>query len=353
LVPALIDDKDGAQSLHDIAFNAVENCRDGPVGRTAVFAGKIATLNATQQTDEDEFQSCKDGDTSLLQKKKDAPVTGGHPWTDDAGTHGGYGYNFTRTWNDEAKPDALGATSHESHAVEVHTRICAELDAHVASFNVRAQNNGEWCETPDPSDWSDAFRTNEDMVTNSHTWFSFMDNFEKHNAAEYKRLRKECHEARHRHQVRVEECHKLQSEFEAAYCAYANGIDEECHTYDTCYDSTYASFVIQNTSVADMEVQFKAQQHALECLLCYGDQILTDKTDLSACDGVDCVNCSPRLDIDYKIPHPEIPCDEEEPERPCTDGWCLAKYSGYADDGVPVRECQPCASPSYVDWTTR
>merc|ERR1719213_1149073 len=98
-----------------------------------------------------------------------------------------------------------------------------------------------------------------------------------------------------------------------------------------------------------MEIQFKAQQHALECLLCYGEQILEDSTNLTVCDGQDCQRCN-ELDINYTAPHDEEPCSEEVANRPCEDDWCGENYGVYAGSDMPIDQCISCSGATLVNW---
>jgi len=343
LVPALIQDKESAQRLHDIAYDAVEKCK---TTRTETFDGAIANKDQAQQDAETAFDNCKaiaDNPALLQQLRKkngNIPVGGAEGCE--------YGYNYSRQYHDEATAHALGNTTDEAAAAADYKAKCKKLDDYVKTFKPKEQKQ-DWCEDPaEGADWSDVFRTNTDMWTKSYEWFHYMDQFTTQHAAEYKKLREECHEARHRHKQRVEECHTLQHKFEADYCSFSNKIDETCNIYENCYSNTYAEFEKQNASVAEMEVQFKAQQYALECLLCYGDQILEDKTDLSVCDDTPCENCED-LCLDYKVPHPECECDEELPDKPCEDSWVNKHYGEYTRENcIPVDTCVPCEAPVLV-----
>lgn len=340
LVEALIADKISAQSLRDIAFDAVEGCN---TARGAVFSGAITNAQSTATTADGVFHDCKNEGISDIGFLQDIPgnvVSADHD----------YSYNFSRQWNDEADHHALGNTSHEHHSQSDMATKCGALDALVRSFDVLGQDNSEWCEAHDASDFADQFRTDIDMRGKSYTWFHHMDNFEQNNAADYKEKRRQCHEARHRQQVRVQECHRLQHDYESKFCSWAIAIDEECHTYSTCYTSTYGSLESTDSTVEDMEVQFKKQQHALENLLCYGEEILKDITDLSACDNLACDKCAD-LDLAYPDPHAEIACAEAVAERPCDAGWSIAHYNQYAASEIPIDACNACASPTYEDWT--
>jgi len=355
LATALDADRVSAQNLLDAAFDDVQQCR---TDRTTVFTTAIAHMEEYSGQQSDNFHACKDGNGALLQKRD------GPDGTVTSANHD-YGYNFTRDWT--ATPDhphpgvtgGLDSTTHEAHARSDMKVKCDALDNLVKSFDhftnsadhdhtgLKAQPN-PLCLDTDSDDKFDIFRTDTHMVDTSYAYFKYMDEFEKAHAADYKEKRRQCHEARYRQTVRVAECHRLQHIFENAYCLWANTIDEKCHEYAGCYTGAYATFSTTNGTVNDMEETFKLQQHALEILLCYGDVILADQSDLSTCDGQQCTVCaSVALDIVYTEPHAQIPCDEARGEnRPCGEGWCNTNYNEYFGSEIPVDDCVVCSPPS-------
>jgi len=327
----LIQDRDSAQSMIDIAYNACQDCK---ATRERTFANEIAAADTAQGDAGADFHDCKiiPSDAQLLQKLKTP--------TDPFGEEHDHGYDFNRTWNDEEHHHALGNTSHEHHAVLNHQRLCGDLNLYVQGFAPLDQADFEFCKQPSTS-WHDSFRFNLELTSNSYDWFHRMDDWEELHFTTYKEKREACHEARHRHQIRVAECHRIQHDYEAKYCGFAGAIDAACSSYSSCYDREYAAFVTQNQTVNDMEVQFKAQQHALEHLLCYGDEILADRTNLTNCDDVACTGCE-RLSINYPTPHDKIDCDEEVATRPCQDDWNDKTYGSYSGTSILADVCHPC-----------
>merc|ERR1712203_1163651 len=135
----------------------------------------------------------------------------------------------------------------------------------------------------------------------------------------------------------------------------ANTIDEECHFYKDCYDTMKDEWETTTTAVKKKETQFKLQQHGLEILKCYGEQILQDNTDLTQCDDPTktCAGCSPALDIRYDDVHAFIPGTEELGTfRPCTLSWWNSNYGEYTGLDTPVDDCSSCADPALGDFVS-
>merc|ERR1719265_429727 len=158
--------------------------------------------------------------------------------------------------------------------------------AHPHTTNIVSRDYYEW----------EAEKMEEDPV---YIWFDFMNTFTKNNVVDYKQEREECHDLRNVHQHRVYDSSRKQKKFEIDFCAWAHAIDTHCQNYDTCYTTKNGLYEQQKTTVQGEEAQFKKQQAALECALCYGEQLLKDSTNLTACDRADgCQNCEP-LNIEY------------------------------------------------------
>lgn len=357
LVTALHQDKASAQATLDAALAAVQACRSA---RTNSFSGQVDTANTTQQNAHDDFFQCKNGeDAPALLQQKQGKHHRRHHRDDPAGSSTGgvngthdYGYNFSRSWHNDGK---LSDTSHEVHAHTEEFEKCKLLNDTVKGYTTKVipTNHSDYCEQHDVNNWTDLFRTNEKLTEQSYAWFSVMDAFEEANAQDYKDKRDDCHLARHRHQVRVVECNRLQHEFESAYCNYANAIDEVCYMYETCYQAQYAVWDGINTTAQNLEDQMKAQQHALEILLCYGNEIMQGETDLSNCDDehASCDKCDDYC-LNYTAPHVEIDCNEElETYRPCSDAWCTDTMGVFFDSAHPLDECVACDDPVLVAWS--
>jgi len=182
-----------------------------------------------------------------------------------------------------------------------------------------------------------------------------MNSFKDDYVNRYKAEREASHDARRAHLHRVHHTHQLQLAFETAYCAWTNAVGETCHVYQGCYLSTKYTHEHVKGITESVEAQLKAQQGALECVLCYGAQILADSTDLTACDAnTACENCDP-LDIEYKVPHAMQSCDEAGPatEKPCSGTWSANEYNCF-DSTAPPNDCTPCndQSAAWPTWPT-
>lgn len=326
---ALADEHASDQTLLNNALAAVEKCA---TERTKTKTGKVKQAQTTQETASATFHACKNAsdDESLLQQ---AP---GH----------NYGYNFDRNWTHTSNGTAhFSHSEHERHAHNTEFEKCSKLNTTVKNFVVKEQTQSEWCFEVERnhSTWDLIFSENAKTVEKSHDWFEFMDDFEEKNAAKYFQEREECHFARDVHVKRVQECIRLQHVFENDYCTWSGEIDAMCADYDSCYT---AKFTIWNTTkftVKAKEVQRKAQQHALEHIECYSNEILSDKTDISKCDVPTCSDCSPKLDIVYTDPHGQVKCDEDNKENePCGTAWLTKNYGMYDNSDIPVDACVKC-----------
>jgi len=347
VVEALDCDHEIAQDSLDEAWQVIEDCK---TARDSDFAGAVADATAAASDSSTDFHECKTGEpvvilgADLLQKRKagQAPDWGAttHDETD-------FGYDSSREWKNDTH---WSETSHEKHAHDEEEELCTLLNNTVKGFDakVEKQNDAAYCEPVHPGECGDGEYAFYKKVETSYDWFNHMDEFEKDHAADYKKKRSDCHTARQRHIERRAECSRLQEIFEDKTCAEANLIDEKCHSYKTCYDDAVDLWEKVNTTVAAKEVQFKLQQHALEILQCYGDQILKDVTDLSECNTAaeECVRC-PELDISYVPPHDFCPCEEAKGDyRPCGEEWHLAVYGKYYDSDTPICPCTACAAPA-------
>jgi len=366
---ALLVDKNDAQTLLDNALAALNKCK---TDRETEFAGVVADATQTRKDASKAFHECKVGEASgdsLLQKVRDDPSSPNHGW--ETHENHDFGYDSERTWHDNSVTysdkqtgtvyDDQGAywdsTSHEKHAHGEEFAACTKLNNTVKSFTgkVEKQDDSAYCEPEKPAEWGQGVYDFFKKLESSHDWFNKMDTFESTYAEKYRKERYECHLARQRHVERRAKCADLQKEFESKSCAEANQIDEECDYYADCFETMEAEWLAVNTSTAAKEVQFKKQQHALEILQCYGDQILQDKTDLSECDdeAAACADCSPKLDIDYVSPHVEITCDEAlGTNRPCGETWFTTNYEPYENSDTPVCECVECSAPAVRDFVS-
>jgi hypothetical protein len=337
-----------------------------------------------------DFHTCKIGESgadSLLQKKKFVPFARNIGTNPDATlswdpandpshpNHGDethethdFGYNSTRQWHsnstnytnkasgrvyDDTNAGAYH-TSHEKHAHSEEHEKCQALNNTVRTFTNKVKKQDETAICVERPAWvgdgADYFGFYKGIET-SKTWFKEMDQFDQEETANYLDQRYECHLARERHIARRAECSRLQTAFETASCAEANLIDETCHMYKGCYTTTKAEWETIKGQVEKKEKQMKRQQHALLILRCYGNEMMAGNTDLSNCNDVTCDKPCDDLDIEYKVPHVEKPCDEDcQTYRPCGEFWWNTNYGEYLNSDTPVCDCVECAAPTLVDF---
>merc|ERR1719454_178495 len=372
LVNALVAETEANQAIITTAYNAVEACA---TARGSAFSGDVTTKAGTRDSSRAAMQASKDCGTAcasgrgagLLQKAK---LPAGHNYSYDiAGRHwGNEGSPMVFVKGDSLHDAALECTEcttgdwqGEVGAWYEMDRRCTLLDSDVKRIDGETLAQPDFCkdystELLPPShphttsitqrsyySW-EAEKQATDPV---YIWFKHMDTFESTNVQTYKTYREECHELRYKHQHRVAESHRTQAQFETDYCAWAHAIDTACDTYKKCYDAKTSTYSTQSGIVSGEEAQFKLQQQALECALCYGNQILMNSTDLTACDPTtDCVNCDV-LCIEYPVVHDYIPCSEFVTERPCSAAWTSAEY-GCWDAVAPANTCTECAAPLYT-----
>jgi len=375
LVNALIAETEANQAIIDAAYNAVEACS---TARGSAFSGDVTTKagirdssRAAMQASKDCGTACSSGrgaspELTLIQKSK---LPAGHNYSYDiSGRHwGNEGSAMVFVKGDALHDAALECTecvtgdwAGEVGAYNEMTTRCNRLDADVRRIDGETLTQPDFC-----NDYSTTLKPPSHPHTTSVTqrsyysweaeaqatdpvyiWFKHMDDFEVANVQTYKTFREECHELRYKHQHRVAESHRTQGQFETDYCAWAHAIDTACDTYKKCYDSTTSTYASQTSTIQGEEDQFKLQQQALECALCYGNQILMNSTDLTACDAnTTCVNCDP-LCITYPTEHEYIPCKEYVTERPCSAAWENTEY-GCWDANAPPNTCPECAAALY------
>lgn len=162
-----------------------------------------------------------------------------------------------------------------------------------------------------------------------------------------------CTTKTNEHFTQGSNCDANQTEFEAAVCTFEQGKISTCETYDACYPREKALWEGVKADIEAMEQIFQAQFVALHHLLCYGQQILDNATDLTSCDtfGNDCeADYTDCPEIVYTEPDVENNCIYLDYAYPCTEEF-FAKF--YDDDlttalpgfdmvRTPAGDCTPC-----------
>jgi len=129
-------------------------------------------------------------------------------------------------------------------------------------------------------------------------------------------------------------CLVKQKDAEEEVCREQNQIAGYCRLHDGCWNTRTVSLSQLGTTTRTLESIFQSQYVALQCLLCYGEQILANTTDLSVCENATpptfgCAENEIRsetspvsLAICYYDPEPQYDCEGEKDLRlPCTPGY--------------------------------
>merc|ERR1719238_610610 len=80
------------------------------------------------------------------------------------------------------------------------------------------------------------------------------------------------------------ECDGAQSDYEGEFCDQETKVQGACEKYRTCRNDAQETYSSVKTTVEGLEEIYRAQRVALECLICYGEHILANATDLSECE---------------------------------------------------------------------
>merc|ERR1719454_2432770 len=140
--------------------------------------------------------------------------------------------------------------------------------------------------------------------------------------ANFESKRQNCIDATNIWTAKTDECDGLQGDYEDEFCDRETNVQNTCNTYRSCRDrtqGTYHSILVQTEGLEDI---YQAQRVALQCLLCYGEHILNNSTDLSSCDTPpDCASLSECPTITYTDLPSCIPCSEPDDDMPGTGGF--------------------------------
>jgi len=180
--------------------------------------------------------------------------------------------------------------------------------------------------------------------------FEYMCCLERLFAAErgtYYQARWECLEAVNIWEMKTEDCDRQQTTFEDEFCSRETDVENACHTYRTCRNDKQASYTSIKSNVQSLEEIYQAQRVALECLLCYGNHILNNNTDLSSCEVLpECTSLTDCPQITYDPIPPCIACVEPDHDVPCTSNFINKFYSVYENTCTPPQDCSACADRS-------
>lgn len=121
--------------------------------------------------------------------------------------------------------------------------------------------------------------------------------------------------------TKASECDSKQTDFESAFCAYANKVTQTCSNYDTCYDTNKVDWQSVNTSVHELEASQKIILKMLKKVECYINALAAAKdtmptqATITTCQTLGttaetAIDVS-SLDINYKTLPVKITCTEQ------------------------------------------
>merc|ERR1719213_1145282 len=106
-----------------------------------------------------------------------------------------------------------------------------------------------------------------------------------------------------------------------AYCAEQGEIHQMCHDYKLCPDREEGELSTVRATVEKWEDVMQAQRVALEQLICFGNHILDNNTELTGCDDLaqaDCTSYTDSPTIIYPAAADRVNCTEPSTARlPC------------------------------------
>lgn len=233
----------------------------------------------------------------------------------------------------------------ENESCENRTRVCNHLDDYVSSWTMCDDHplNTDQCveckqETPTDSDLYKALQCLIQFDADHY------DNF-------YHKY-DDCHDHKRMWRAKIIECDAVQTDLEHTKCNEQTFIHDTCSTFNQCFSDNTRAYEQQKSNAETLELIFQKQYTALECLVCYGEQILADATNLAICEDAapPVFECSPgesrevgskvSLSICYYDPEARYPCEDEFDHCvPGTSSWFTKSYSEWEGTCAAVDEC--------------
>lgn len=165
----------------------------------------------------------------------------------------------------------------------------------------------------------------------------------------YYEKRQNCTDATTMHTNKVAECGNpgLQADMDAAFCAEQVEIQTMCRDYKTCRGREEGELSGIKSTVEQWEDVMQAQRVALEQLICFGNHILDNNTDLAGCDDLAQADCTSYTDcptIIYPAAADRVNCTEPSTERlPCEQAYKNNIYTPSNATDTPHQTCVPCS----------
>jgi len=231
----------------------------------------------------------------------------------------------------------LNTIFHDCRAVEDvsytnYSSTCAKVEQRVCNWRV--------CTLP-----AGGFENGDDDEVEEY--MECIIGFCEENRGGYYTERTDCINITTTHHIQAASCDTEQGCFEDEYCNREAAVQSRCETYDTCRFDTETVLLSTRGETEDLEGILQAQFVALHHLVCYGEQILNNSTDLSVCDNVgdectvDYPDACPR--INYPTPLDFTSCDEPtEDIFPCTQAFEVQEYAQYNESNTPIADCHTC-----------
>lgn len=157
----------------------------------------------------------------------------------------------------------------------------------------------------------------------------------------------ECEEAYDIWCAKSLDCDGEQDDYEKAFCRRETAVENKCEAYRTCRNGAQASWAKVKENVIALEEIYQAQRVALECLICYGNNILANSTDLSSCEILpECTSLTDCPTIVYDDLPECIKCVEPDHDIPCTANFLSAQYARFEGTCTPPTQCKSCTERS-------
>lgn len=158
--------------------------------------------------------------------------------------------------------------------------------------------------------------------------------------------RRNCIDATNVHTRKRNECNIQQHTCEENQCDRERSVQHRCENYRQICRNPAETYWLKTTKESKAaEGIMQSQRVALECLLCYGNKILQNSTDLSSCDtdAKPCVQLPNCPILAYNPIDAFINCGEpSHPDIPCETAYYANHYEKYDASNTTVDSCEQC-----------
>jgi len=176
-----------------------------------------------------------------------------------------------------------------------------------------------------------------------NTFMKCIGSFFGQHKVNYYQKRQNCIDATNSWNTKSTACDGLQQDFEDDFCTQEANTQSACETYRLCRNREQSSYMQIKGEIEALEDIYQAQRVALECLLCYGNKILANSTDLSDCEReTTCTSLTACPVIVYDNIAECIPCSEPDDVKPCESSFLTTYYGRYENTCSPPQQCKAC-----------